>query len=405
MSLNFCLRNHLRLLVSSFIQATNTPRAFFIFCRRQGFGSFCRNTSEHRPALTSPRHIANAPRTLPHRPATGNGAGANARADAQGEPDDRSERIPLLALHGFTGCGADFQWLAAQTADLFDWHTFDFPGHGTRRNLCAASACTAAATARELDAALAALSATGSTSEATTTANDKTRPHPVDFPSDYAAAISTAVPAANTAARTANAAVPAANTPPQTQTPSKPTLPVLLGYSMGGRMALRYLARYGVGKISGLILIGASAGLANAAERRTRRHADHTLAARIEAGGIDAFIQHWNSLPLIASQRQSPHFTQLQQMRRANSPHSLAASLRGIGTGAVAPVHSRLPQITVPCLLITGAQDSKFTAAATQMTAALPHAQHVTINQAGHAPHWENPQATESAIRLWTHRS
>lgn len=257
---------------------------------------------------------------------------------------------PVLALHGFTGSGADFEWLATDTADLCRWYAPDFPGHGLSEAPPSYLPYTAAATARGIHAALAAVQESESTGAAT-----------------------------NNAARK----------------------PVLLGYSMGGRMALRYLARYGTGSVSALILIGASAGLAGEAERRERRRSDRALAERIEQEGIDAFIRQWNSLPIIASQSRSPYFGQLQQRRRGNSPTGLANSLRGIGTGAVAPVHGRLAGIDVPCLLLTGALDSKFTAIAQSLTTALPRAQAVTIEQSGHSPHWENPAHCTAAIREW----
>lgn len=279
-----------------------------------------------------------------------------------------SARSPLLALHGFTGCGADFQWLAAATDGCFDWYSLDFPGHGTEA-AAPRSAHTPTAVTRRIHAALQHIRGSA--------------------PADDAPPACTALPYMRGSASTPN------TPPPRT------ALPLLLGYSMGGRMALRYLAARGAATVRGVILIGASAGLADAGERRARRHADHALAERIQRQGVTAFTRYWNSLPLIASQSRSPYFEQLQHMRHTNSATGLACSLRGIGTGAVAPVHSHLPQITVPCLLLTGDADTKFTALAAQMALSLPRARHVVIAGAGHAPHWENPQATAEAIRNW----
>jgi pimeloyl-ACP methyl ester carboxylesterase len=65
---------------------------------------------------------------------------------------------------------------------------------------------------------------------------------------------------------------------------------VLVGYSMGGRIAL-YTALTFPRAVARLVLVGASPGIADAAEREERRKADSALADRIEAIGVPAFAQ------------------------------------------------------------------------------------------------------------------
>src|ERR1700737_158410 len=76
---------------------------------------------------------------------------------------------------------------------------------------------------------------------------------------------------------------------------------VLLGYSMGGRVAL-YTAFSGF--FRALILESASPGLEDPAEREQRRISDEALAASIERDGVQAFVEHWEKLLLFASQSQ-----------------------------------------------------------------------------------------------------
>ena len=64
----------------------------------------------------------------------------------------------------------------------------------------------------------------------------------------------------------------------------------LAGYSMGGRIALHAALALG-DRIERLVLIGASPGLADPAERTARSGADAALAARIEAIGLEAFVR------------------------------------------------------------------------------------------------------------------
>ena len=76
----------------------------------------------------------------------------------------------------------------------------------------------------------------------------------------------------------------------------------LLGYSMGGRVALAFAVSHPE-RVERMLLVGASAGLADPDERAKRIAADEALADRIEREGIEAFVDHWMALPLFASQK------------------------------------------------------------------------------------------------------
>lgn len=167
----------------------------------------------------------------------------------------------------------------------------------------------------------------------------------------------------------------------------------LAGYSMGGRIALSLaLSPAGRGRISRLVLVGASPGIADPEERRARRAADDALADRIEGQGIEAFASHWSSLPLFADQP-APVAAAAHAMRLAQSPAGLAAALRGLGTGAMAPLWERLPELEIPVRLVAGERDAKFRAIAERMAEALPAADLHVVPGAGHAVQLEAPRA------------
>ena len=178
---------------------------------------------------------------------------------------------------------------------------------------------------------------------------------------------------------------------------AEPGETVLLGYSMGGRIAL-YTALAGV--FRALILESASPGLATAAERAERRAADEALAASIERDGLPAFVAHWEAQPLFASQRDLPPQTQaaLRAQRLANGAEGLARSLRGVGTGAQPSLHGQLATLTLPTLVIAGARDAKFAAIAGQMAAAIPHARLALVADAGHTVHLEQPKRFDALV-------
>jgi 2-succinyl-6-hydroxy-2,4-cyclohexadiene-1-carboxylate synthase len=173
---------------------------------------------------------------------------------------------------------------------------------------------------------------------------------------------------------------------------------ILLGYSMGGRIAL-YTALSGF--FRALILESATPGLSTEQEREQRRRCDEALASCIEQYGIEAFVDYWERRPLFVTQLALSLETRraLRQQRLKNDPLGLANSLRGVGTGAQPDLRNRLSTLQLPVLLITGAEDQKFTTLAEEMLPLLPQGRHVVVPGAGHTVHLEQPEAFASTVR------
>ena len=174
----------------------------------------------------------------------------------------------------------------------------------------------------------------------------------------------------------------------------------LVGYSMGSRVALHVALAHPY-RVVALALIGARAGIDDSAERAERIAADEALADRIESEGIEWFADHWADRPLFATQRNrlpADQQAELRAQRLGCDPRGLAHSLRGMGAGAVDPIGCRLSELSMPCVLIAGSDDSKFVAIAQQMAAVIPQATVHLIPGAGHAAHLEAPDATAAAV-------
>jgi 2-succinyl-6-hydroxy-2,4-cyclohexadiene-1-carboxylate synthase len=146
------------------------------------------------------------------------------------------------------------------------------------------------------------------------------------------------------------------------------------------------------------VLIGATPGLADDAERRARRTADNALADHIEKVGVDAFIDEWLTNPLFAGLTKQ---TAQRADRLRNTAAGLSSSLRLAGTGAQEPLWSRLADIECPVLLIVGATDHKFRTTAENMADLLPDATVSVIDGAGHSAHLEQPDATVQVLLNW----
>jgi 2-succinyl-6-hydroxy-2,4-cyclohexadiene-1-carboxylate synthase len=170
--------------------------------------------------------------------------------------------------------------------------------------------------------------------------------------------------------------------------------PHLLGYSMGGRAAIA-TAIANPEEFSSLVLIGATAGIADGTLRRERIQADQTLADRIEREGVEAFVDEWMALPIFASQScLGPEaLDKARAQRLRNRAVGLANSLRGMGTGAQEPLFGGLARFAGPVLLVVGEQDTKFREIAASLEAEFLDARTETLEGAGHAAHLERPDA------------
>jgi 2-succinyl-6-hydroxy-2,4-cyclohexadiene-1-carboxylate synthase len=170
-----------------------------------------------------------------------------------------------------------------------------------------------------------------------------------------------------------------------------------VGYSMGGRVAL-HTALSHPDLVTGLVLIGATAGIDDDAERRARREADEQLAAHIEAIGTEAFIDEWLQNPMFAGLDDT---SALRADRLRNTAAGLAASLRATGTGTQQPLWDRLASIACPTLVLVGEHDHKFTALGRRIVEHVSNAVLQVIPDAGHSVHLEQPEFTADAIAAW----
>jgi 2-succinyl-6-hydroxy-2,4-cyclohexadiene-1-carboxylate synthase len=173
----------------------------------------------------------------------------------------------------------------------------------------------------------------------------------------------------------------------------------VLGYSMGGRVALHLAAAFPQ-RVRSLILESSSPGIADPAERAARATADDALAEAIERDGLAAFVERWERLPLFASQAAlpAPVRERVRAGRLRNSAAGLANSLRGMGAGQQPSLWQRLDTIATPTLLLAGELDAKYRAIAGKMAALMPNAEARIVPGAGHAVHLERPEAFLDAI-------
>jgi len=178
----------------------------------------------------------------------------------------------------------------------------------------------------------------------------------------------------------------------------------LVGYSMGGRIAL-YLALNYPDRFHALVLESASPGLRTYEAREQRRAADEKLAARLEAIAGDtkafrAFLEEWFAQPFFAGMaRNHARLDALIARRIRQDPRRLAAALRGLGQGVQMDLWDRLSRHKIPTLAIVGEEDRKYVEIAEAMHQACPSIVVKIVPGCGHNVHFENPEGYTNALR------
>lgn len=174
---------------------------------------------------------------------------------------------------------------------------------------------------------------------------------------------------------------------------------VLLGYSMGGRLALQFTTKYPE-FISGLILESTTYGIDEPEEVEKRLAVDRDRASAINRNYRD-FLESWSQNPLFKryERLETEAKMNLEQIQKNQKPSGLANSLLGFGTASMSSVHRKLKEIRQSTLIITGEDDEKFTKIGLEMNKLIPESRIIIIPGCGHRVHMENPDDYIQYIR------
>jgi 2-succinyl-6-hydroxy-2,4-cyclohexadiene-1-carboxylate synthase len=166
----------------------------------------------------------------------------------------------------------------------------------------------------------------------------------------------------------------------------------LLGYSMGGRLALAAAVEH-PGLVDRLVLVSTSPGIADAVGRARRLSDDRALADHLETAGVDAFLDEWLARPLFAglAARGEAWCRADREARLGSEASGLAEALRLLGQGAQPYLGDRLGELPMPVLLVAGSGDEQYAALAWDMAEGMARAEVALVAGAGHAVVGEKP--------------
>ncbi len=170
----------------------------------------------------------------------------------------------------------------------------------------------------------------------------------------------------------------------------------LYGYSMGGRLALQYAARY-PGQLSGLCIESAHCGIESEDERAKRVETDSGRALLLQEN-YNRFITEWARLPLF-SFTPEPFKKLYLQIAAAQNPDCMAVSLRGFGAGVMPAMCEKLMALNLPLFYLAGEADKKYVQVMKEMKECTPLSELITVGGAGHRVHTDRPESVIQALR------
>lgn len=168
----------------------------------------------------------------------------------------------------------------------------------------------------------------------------------------------------------------------------------MLGYSMGGRVALAYVLAY-PNEIHKLILESASYGEYGFINRLKRRGSDLNLAKSIQENGIDWFNEYWSNLSIFKSQRTLPKAIkdEISKRRLLNEADALSNTLICTGQGKFPCLKNKIVNIRAPILYISGEYDEKYKKIGSEFEKLNINVKHKVVKGSGHNTHIEKPEA------------
>lgn len=171
----------------------------------------------------------------------------------------------------------------------------------------------------------------------------------------------------------------------------------LMGYSLGGRLALYHASRQPPG-LEALWLESAHSGLPPS-ERSARIAHDERWAMRFEQEPLENVLADWYQQPVFADLTEVQRSRQIRR-RLANHGPAIACMLRSTSLGHQPSLWQWLESTSLPVGYFSGQRDAKFHSLATYLATIAPRLRHITL-EGGHNLHAEQPKMIAQQLNAW----
>ena len=160
----------------------------------------------------------------------------------------------------------------------------------------------------------------------------------------------------------------------------------LVGYSLGGRLSIRFAISH-PSRIHSLTLLSTNYGLSRREEKESRRKIDQVWAQKILSLSWDEFLHHWYEQPIFSSIAQKPNAKiEMISMRQMQRPKDLVKALMNWSLSHQDCYRDQLLAFSRPTQILYGEKDEKLA----KLYAGWSHAR--CIAGAGHVLHFEAAQ-------------
>lgn len=168
-----------------------------------------------------------------------------------------------------------------------------------------------------------------------------------------------------------------------------PEKSIIVGYSLGGRLAMDFARKFPE-RIESLFILSANPGLEF--EREERVIQDEKWIAMIENEGMDRFLEQWYAQELFTSFSLTD---EIKKRRKEHDPKSLIEVLRTLSPAKLPSLWPHLKSFSFPLLFLFGENDIKYRKIGKRL---MENHEVMWVPNASHPIHLEAPRTIAEII-------
>lgn len=170
----------------------------------------------------------------------------------------------------------------------------------------------------------------------------------------------------------------------------------LVGYSLGGRLALDFATSFPE-LVEKLIILSANPGIDSKEKRQERKKWDEAWCELIDKQGFPAFLKKWYEQPLFHTFQESPDFAHIFNKRLQESPAAMKEVFLRLSPAILPSYWEAIKKFSFPTLFLFGEHDIKYQSVKTRLQKMGVKTD--LIPNSGHAIHLENPSVCAQKIK------